>query len=1279
MSVGLGTAVGYLNLDITGFARGVDSAISDMNRLQSSANTLSGAFTTVGSALSKTGAILTAGITAPIVGATAASVKFGTDFDAQMSNVKAVSSATAQEFEGMRDAAISWGEKTVYTATEAGEALYYMGLAGWDANKSMEGLGPILNLAAAGNLELGRTSDIVTDAMTALKLSAGELNKDGIENTIHFTNALSAAMSHSNTDVEQMGMAFKYVAPLAGSLGFEVNDLALALGLMANVGVKSSQAGTGLRQALNGLINPTEKAAMQMDNYGISLFNADGSTKNFRQVMLELRSTFGDVGVNAATLGEFIDGLGYDLDTAEGEAAAADAIMQQFGHDLPINDFEKLNAIIQIFGIRALPGVLGIIEQSDDAFNKLAEAIDGSDAAFVKYEDQIYTMQEALEKFGDAVYTDKSFEILGSAAGMAQVQMDNLKGDWTRFTSALGTSQIIISDMAKGALRELVQRLTEIVQWFNNLDSEQQEQIMKWAMIAASIGPVLLVIGKLITGVVGLVNNIRLLGTAFSTIGTAITHVKEAFVLAKAGLTGFAGETSALGTALAGITGPMIAIGAAIAALIAAFVTLWQTNEEFRAKMVSIWEGIQEKVSGAFQKIVDAINSLGFEFTDIVEVLKAAWMGFCDLLAPLFEGAFAIIGEIIGYVANMIADTIQVIAGIIKGFKDGDWSLFWEGLANIVTDTIDAILGILDALGEAIWGVIQTIAGWFGADWDMTWEEAKQAVADWFNSVVEWVTALPGKIADFFSNLWQSITNFFTNIWDNVTSWFENLIAAAIEFGSNFIDGIITFFTELPGNVWNFLVETYDSVVQWASDMVQKAIEMGTDFLASVVEFFTDLPYQIGYFIGYALGTVIKWVTDMVTKAREMASTFLENVVEFFTQLPGKILEFITSAWNNVIQWAANMIQKAKDMAQTFLNNVIAFFQQLPGKILEFITSAWNNVVQWATNMVNKAKEMAQNFLNNVISFFQQLPGKILEFITSAWNNVVQWATNMINKAREMAQNFLNNVVSYLQQLPGKVQEQLTSALNKVIQWVSDMGAKGREAAQELINKFKEGAANVAETVKSIGQNMVDGVWKGIQAAKDAFVNNVKSFFKGIVDGVKDSLGINSPSTVMADEIGYWMPMGASQGFVRAVPGAMKMMQDAFNRGIDDMSLDDISMEDELMRFVEVYQYVFEGLVMWYETMEERMYHTVENLRDYFEYMFMVGQMIENANKLGGYITIVDRPPKPNPVTGGAAISTDDSGRDGGDTFIFYSNEPIDEIQAAKLLRDTKRDMAEGF
>ena len=235
MSVSLGTAVGYLSLDYTQFSKNLKSAVDEASSMSGKlSDTLGEGFSTAGKKMETVGKGLSTAITLPLAVAGAQSVKFGSEFDSSMSSVKAVSGATTEEFNKMRDAAIEWGEKTVYTATEASDALYYMGLAGWGTEESINGLGPVLNLAAAGNLELGRTSDIVTDAMTAMNYKAGELT-DGIENTEHFTNVLAATMSKSNTDVDQLGSAFKYVAPLAGSLGYSIDDLSIALGLMADM------------------------------------------------------------------------------------------------------------------------------------------------------------------------------------------------------------------------------------------------------------------------------------------------------------------------------------------------------------------------------------------------------------------------------------------------------------------------------------------------------------------------------------------------------------------------------------------------------------------------------------------------------------------------------------------------------------------------------------------------------------------------------------------------------------------------------------------------------------------------------------------------------------------------------------------------------------------------------------------------------------------------------------------------------------------------------------
>lgn len=1297
MSVGLGTAIGYLKLDVSGFASGVDSAISDMNNLSSKVNTTAQALQTVGGAFEKTGGILTAGFTAPVIGAASASVKFGSEFDKQMSSVKAVTGATTEEFEAMREAAISWGEKTVYTATEAGEALYYMGLAGWDSEEAIEGLGPVLNLAAAGNLDLGRTSDIVTDALTAFGLTAAD--------TASFTNILATAMSNSNTTVDMMGESFKYVAPIAGAFNYKAEDIALALGLFANNGIKASQAGTGLRQALNALTNPSEKAAVLMDQYGVSLFNADGSVKDFMIVMEELRSTFGNVNLNAEEVSTYIDGLGLDLDTLEGQTAATEAIMQKFGHDLPVTEMENLQAVVQIFGVRALPGMLSVINASEDDFYGLAEKVNNADQAFVQFGSEIYTMDEALEKFGDRVYNDRSFEILGAAEGMARQQMDNLAGDFTRFTSALGTAQIKISDMAKGALREFVQKLTDLVMWFNYLDEEQREQIVKWALVVAAIGPVLLIIGKIISGIGNLITTFNTLKGAFNVLSPII----HKFGSDISGFISLVGEQGLMGT-LSGLTGlstsVIVTIGAVVAivaVLIAAFANLWKNNEEFRNKIIGVWEEIKAVFEEAGERIVEIFNELGFNFEDFKDLmdsaikgLKIAWDGFCELLAPLFVGSIKLIANAVKGVVNLFVGIIKTVAGIIKGFKDGDWTMFWQGLQDIVMAFVNGILGILDILGETVWNLVQTVANWLGADWDMTWEEAKQAVADWFNSIVQWIVSIPERIGAFVSSVGNAIStfisnvgqwfaqlpgvisNFFTNAWNSAVKWGSDMISKAAEVGKNFINNIEEFFSELPNKIAYNIGYALGTVIKWVLDMVSKARELGSKFLQAIVDFFSQLPSRINDFITSAWNNVTKWASNMVKKAREMAQDFLNNIVSFFSQLPSKISNFLESAWNNVVRWATNMINKAREMGQNFLNNVVSFFSQLPGKIKEFLTNAWNNVVQWASDMVKKAKDMAQDFLNNVTTFFSQLPGKVKDFLTSTINNVTRWASDMLSKAKEMAKGFIDNVVSFFSQLPSKVKEIFTNALSAATDWVTDMKRKAVEAAEGFFNGIVTGLQGLPGKVKEIGANIIKGIWEGISSGWKWLQDKVSDLAKSLLDGAKDALGIKSPSREFRDQVGRWIPPGIAEGFSDAMPSLINYMQREIDDGVDELSVDDTDIGIPVEDFVRTYAIIFENLVLWYESMEERLANTVENMKGYLEYLVYVGNMI-NSDNINGVVIIGGIPKKPIANTDYEGGSGESDTNGSGDIFIFYSNESIDEIKAARLMRETKRDIAEGF
>lgn len=1105
MAVDVGSAVGYLDLDISGFLAGLRSAQSEADTASKNiATKIGNNLSSAGKSLTSAGSTLTKSVTVPIVGAGTAVVKLSSDFESAMSKVSAISGATGSDLDALNQKAQEMGAKTKFSATESAEAFTYMAMAGWKTEDMLQGIDGIMALAAADGLDLATTSDIVTDALTAFGLSASDSG--------HFADVLAKAASNANTNVTLLGESFKYAAPVAGALGYSAEDTAIALGLMANAGIKGSQGGTALRSSLSRLIKPTDDAAALMEKYGLSMTNADGSMKSLGQVMDMLRNNMGD-----------------------------------------LTEAEQAQAAATLFGQEAMSGMLSIINASDKDYEKLTSAIYDAD---------------------------------GAAQEMADTMLDNLGGQLTLLKSALEGLAIQFGEILLPYIKQFVTWLQNLTQKLQNLTPEQKEQIVKWAAVAASIGPVLLVVGKLVTGIGGLITTLGKIPGAVSSISGGMTKL----------VTGFKN----IGAAIGGITAPVAAVIAIIAALVAAFATLWKTNEEFRNKMTSIWNEIKETVGGFCDGIVERINSLGFDFQNITEVLWSIWKGFCDLLAPVFTGVFQYIADTIGVVLDVILGIFDVFISVFKG----DWEGAWEAVKGIFMSVWNYIKDWFTNILNTIGGVLDAVCGWFGTTWE---------------------------------NTWNSIKQFFIDIWNGIVNFFSNVISSIKMAVSNFITTIVNFFAQLPTNIANFITNAYNSVVTWVSNMIAKAREMGQNFLNAVVEFFTNLPYKVGYFIGNTL--------------------------------------------TNVVLWASNMVTKAREMGTNFLNNVVAFFTQLPGKVLQFITSALNNVQTWATNMANKAREMGTNFINNVVSFFTQLPGKIQQFLSSALTNVQNWATNIANKAKEAATNFLNNVVNTITQLPGKIKLYLDSAITNLTTWVTQMGQKGKEAINSLITNVTSAASGIASKVMSIGSDIVSGVWQGIKNAKDTFVSNVKSFFSGIVDGVKDALGIGSPSKVFRDEVGRWLPPGVAQGFEAALPAAMKTMQKDLDKGIGGLETDDVSVGANVTvsSFADKLKSIYGEVALWFESIEMRIGNSVSKMMESLNMLIDAGQMVVNSDgtlgyigyngftKTGGSEKYVDRGDSNNPTSGG------------GDTFIFNSPKAIDEIEAAKQMKKTKQDMAEGF
>lgn len=332
-------------------------------KLDGTANKISGAASTL-APISGIAAGAIAGITAVSV-----------DFEKSMANVQAISGATTVDMEKLSAKAREMGKATVYSASESADALGYMALAGWKTDDMLEGLPGILNLAAAGNTDLAQTSDIVTDGLTAFGMAA--------KDSTRFADVMAATMSNSNTTVEMLGESFKYVAPLAGTLGQSIEDTSLALGLMANAGIKSSQAGTSLRQMLSRLSTNTGDARTNLEALGVQVFNSDGTMRSLKDIILETQNAFkglseaqqtelaksiaGQTGmsgflalVNATK--EDTNKLAKAIDNSSGSAQnMADVMNQSTSNQLKIMMSETAELGLQL-GEILLPAIRGIID-----------------------------------------------------------------------------------------------------------------------------------------------------------------------------------------------------------------------------------------------------------------------------------------------------------------------------------------------------------------------------------------------------------------------------------------------------------------------------------------------------------------------------------------------------------------------------------------------------------------------------------------------------------------------------------------------------------------------------------------------------------------------------------------------------------------------------------------------------------------------------------------------------------------------------------------------------
>ncbi len=508
----------------------------------------------------------------------------GTTFDSSMANVSAISGATGEELDALREKAKEMGAQTKFSASESADAFSYMAMAGWKTGDMLSGIEGIMNLAAASGENLATVSDIVTDALTAFGLAA--------EDSGHFADVLAAASNSANTNVSMLGESFKYVAPVAGSLGYSVEDVSVALGLMANSGIKASQAGTSLRSALSRMVDPTEDMWNAISNLGLAasdagddfsgvlnnfgeynaiMYNSDGSTKSFADTMKTLRDAFSK-----------------------------------------LTESEKTYYATNLFGQEAMSGMLAIINSSDSDFENLTNAINSAD---------------------------------GTAQSMADTMINNLPGAITIMKSALEGLGVAIYENGSGKLQEFVGKITQVI-------SKMTEFVGSGGLEGMIDGftNLLPVIASVVSAVVAYKAAISISGIidAFkaATVGQTTAMAKLNAVIAANPLAFFATLIAAVGTALVTlymtnedfrnkVNAAWNAVKDTISNVVSALKTFFTTTlpdaidtaldwlknlpDKFREVganlLMGLWNGISDKVAWLKDKVSGVVNTIKGWFT----------------------------------------------------------------------------------------------------------------------------------------------------------------------------------------------------------------------------------------------------------------------------------------------------------------------------------------------------------------------------------------------------------------------------------------------------------------------------------------------------------------------------------------------------------------------------------------------------------------------------------------------------------------------------------------
>ena len=850
-------------------------------------------------------------------------IELGQNFTSTMSEVSAISGATGEDFEKLEACAREYGATTVFSASNAAEALKYMSLAGWDADQSTSALGGVLNLAAASGMELGAASDMVTDYLSAFAMEAGD--------AAYFADLLSYAQSHSNTTAEALGEAYKNCAANLNAAGQDVETVTSLLEGMANQGYKGSEAGTAMAAIMRDITNGMKDGAIKIGETSVAVMDAQGNFRDLTDILTE---------VEAAT-----NGMG---------------------------DAERAVALSSTFTADSTKGLNLILNEGMDKIAGYEEELRGAS---------------------------------GSAEEMANIMNDNLSGDVAAMNSAFEELGLKIYDALESKLRAGVQFITNgvipAIEWLGG-------HIPEVTIAVSGLG-----------AVVAAMN--------WGTISSKIAMVKGALVK--------------LAAALGGVSLPAIAIIAVITAVALAFTNLWKNNEEFRNKITAIWDGIKAKFDEFGQGIVDRLNALGFEFEDITEVMKAVWDGFCEVLAPIFEGVFQQISNILSEALDILTGLFDIFAGIFTG----DWDMVWQGVQEVFGAVWDFVVATFENWISTFTSLADTVLGWFGTDWETVWTNVKTFFSDTWNA-----------ISSFFSGILTGIKTFFTDTWNAIVSFFSGILSGIYSSVTGTMTEIHDTFTNIWDSITGFLSGAWETI----KNIVTVGIMAVKEIISAAFQIIT-LPFR---FIWENCKDTVLSIWETI---KSVIGEKIDAVKEKITTVTTAISNVASAAWNAISSTASSLWEVIKGTIGSKIDAAKEKVSTATSAITSVASSAWSSVSSTASSLWNTISSTVSSKISAASSAVSSATSTITSVASAAWSSVSSAASSKWESVRSTISNKLSSAKSTVSSLMSGITSTMSSGLSSALSTVTGKFSSIYSTISSKMSAARDAVGNAISALKS--------------------------------------------------------------------------------------------------------------------------------------------------------------------------------------------------------------------